>query len=949
MNISDKAHFKDLLRQERIRRNWRQRDVADQVGTTVVTANRWESGIQQPSAYFRLKLCTLFGKSAEELGLVETNLQPSVLTETEEAKKTPSSSPENTSALWTIPYRRNPYFTGRDELLQLLDQHLSEAMQEEPMITRRAALTQPQAIKGLGGIGKTQIAVEYAYRACERGQYTHTLWINASSKEAVMTSFAALAELLPEFPAKNETDQQKLLKAIKRWLEQCKQRWLLIFDNADDLSLLQEYLPQSGNGSILVTTRASAVGSLAVSIDVEKMGFIEGTHLLLRRAQRFAQASDEEVNEAGNIVVALDHFPLALEQAGAYIEEIGCNFGNYLQLYQNHRKALLARRGAQATNYPDSVATTWSLSFQKVEQANPAAAELLRLCAFLAPDHIPEELLKDGAQHWPPMLQQAVSDPFTFDQMLEALLTFSLVKRLAENHFLSIHRLVQIVQMDTMSQEEHRQWAERVVLAVNAMFPLDPSYETAHWPQCLRYLEQAQTCNMLIQLWKLTLTQGADLLYRTAIYLYEHGSYDIAEALYQQALHIRVQSLGSEHHLVASSLTGLAILYRQKGNYTEAEPLFQRALHIWKQSIGLEHTEAAAALNGLAVLYYTQGKYTEAEALHQQALCICEQNLAADHPQLASVLHNLAILYHQQGKYTKAEVLFLQALHIREQNLAVDHPQLASAFTGLATIYVSQGKYTEAEPLYQRALHIWEQNLGTDHSLVAYPLNNLAELYREQGRYTEAEPLYQKALHIWEQNLGTDHSLIAHSLDGLATLYSLQKQYTEAKLLYQRALRIREQSLGSDHPLVASTLTGLATLYLQQENYDDAKALFQRALRIWEQQESSEHPEVARTLNNLASLYNSQGKYEEAEQLFQRALLIREQVLVSQHPDIAETLHNLARLKEALGNNEDARVGYTRALSIREQSLGAKHLKTTETHTSLTALLHVIGHTEEIT
>ena len=144
---------------------------------------------------------------------------------------------------------------------------------------------------------------------------------------------------------KSETDQRKLVEAVKRWLEQCKQRWLLIFDNADEVALVRDYLPQPGNGSIVLTTRAYAVGSLATSIEVETMGFLEGTYLLLRRAQRFEHASDEEINQAGNIVVALDHFPLALDQAGAYIEETQCSFIDYLDLYRTHRRNCLPSVG----------------------------------------------------------------------------------------------------------------------------------------------------------------------------------------------------------------------------------------------------------------------------------------------------------------------------------------------------------------------------------------------------------------------------------------------------------------------------------------------------------------------------------------------------------------------------------------------------------------------------
>lgn len=444
------------------------------------------------------------------------------------------------SGVWNVPYRRNLYFTGRDELLKRLDQQLLVETQDEPVMCR-AALTQPQAIKGLGGIGKTQIAVKYAYRSRKQGYYAHTIWVNAASEEAIMAGFVTIAELLPAFSAKNEKDQRKLLTAIKRWLEECQQRWLLIFDNADDPVLIQEYLPQTGNGSILLTTRANAVAPIGASLEVEKMGIVEGTQLLLRRGQRLENFSDQEQKKAETIACILDGFPLALDQAGAYIEETGCGFDDYLQLYQDHRKELLARRGKQATNYPDSVATTWSLSFQKIEQANPAAAELLHLCAFLAPDHIPEELLKDGASYWPPFLQQAATDLFAFNQILEELLTFSLVKRLVEDRLLSIHRLVQAVQIDKMEKKEQRQWAERVIRAVNVAFPRDPKGDVATWPQCVRYLVQAQRCDALIQQHLFVLSEAADLLERTGTYLCEHASYSIAEPLFLRALHIREQ------------------------------------------------------------------------------------------------------------------------------------------------------------------------------------------------------------------------------------------------------------------------------------------------------------------------------------------------------------------------------------------------------------------------
>src|SRR5260370_2051689 len=537
-----------------------QASMAELLGITRKAVSHWEVGDSYPKVEHLLALLAFaLGQRAfaagheeeeirafwrvahqkvplDEAWLREVLSRPSSLTtllgESSAARGQDGAASSAELRLWTVPYARNPHFTGRDELLDQLRQQRAPSEADQPTTLRRAALTQAQVIKGLGGIGKTQTAIEYAYRAREQGRYTHALWIAAASEEAILASFAALAELVLGVSTSSESDQRKLVAAVQRWLEQCKEPWLLLVDNADDLSLVQPYLLLQGNGSVLLTTRASAAGWLASSIEVDAMGVLEGTQLLLRRAQRFAHATNEEVNEAANLVVALAQFPLALDQAGAYIEETGCSLSDYLQLYQTHRHALLARRGRQATGYPASVATTWSLSFEQVEQTNPAAAELLRLWAFLAPDHIPEELLTQGAPSWPPALQQAVADRFRFNQMLETLLGFSLVKRLSEHRLLSIHRLVQAVQMERMEPQEQRQWAERVVCAVNLVFPRDPPREVDTWPACQRYLEQAQASDTLIGQHQLLLPEAADVLDRTGSYLRVRALDSLAQPLF---------------------------------------------------------------------------------------------------------------------------------------------------------------------------------------------------------------------------------------------------------------------------------------------------------------------------------------------------------------------------------------------------------------------------------
>ncbi len=811
--------------------------------------------------------------------------------------------------VWNVPYSRNPHFTGRDDLLDRLRQQFTPTQQNDSAQTRRVVLTQPLAIKGLGGIGKTQIAVEYAYRSRDLDRYTHTLWVNAMSEETIITSLVAIAEVLPSFFAKNEADQQKLVEAVKRWLELCEQRWLLIFDNVDnpdELPTIQKYLPQGGNGSVLLTTRANAIGSLgASSIEVEDMDLTEGTEFLLHRAQR-KPPSEEERDEATNVVITLDCFPLALDQAGAYIEETGCGFVEYLKVYQDHRKELLSRRGQQATNYPNSVATTWSLSFQKVKQANPASAELLRLCAFLAPDKIPEELIRDGAKHWNSLLQRAAADPFTFDQMIAELRKFSLVARLAETHMLSIHRLVQAVQMDTMTPKVQRQWAERVVRAVNEVFPENPDDMDAG-PQCLRYLDQAQVCKALIEQYKLDLIEAAKLLNRAGIYLDEHALYTIAEPLYQRSLAMYERLLGDMHLDTAASLNNLAILYIKQGKYAEAEPLLKRALAICKQELGDVHPSTATSLSNLAELYAKQGKYAEAELLYQNALAAEEQELEDRHPDVATSLNNLARLYVKQGKYTEAEPLLKRALSTREQELGDTHSDVATSLNDLAILYIEQGEYTEAESLLKRALAIYEQGLGDIHPDMATSLNNLARLYAEQDRYAEAEVLYQRALAIYEQGLGDMHPYTATSLNNLAELYAQQGKYAEAEPLYQRALSIRMQELGDAHPDVAISLNNLAELFVEQGKYAEAELLHQRALAIYEQGPGDMHPGMATSLNNLAFLYAQQGKYAEAELLYQRTLAIYEGVPEQEHATIRIVREDYARLLRSIGREINAR------------------------------------------
>lgn len=691
-----------------------------------------------------------------------------------------SPSSGTLSDVWQMPYHRNPFFTGREQLLQALYERFTRTQTTARMTT--------QALCGLGGIGKTQTAIEYAYRY--REAYHFVLWIRAASRDTIIADFILIADLL-HLPQKDDQDQKRVVAAVKNWLADHSD-WLLILDNADDVELAREFLPTKNTGHILLTTRAQAPGVVAEPITVETMNQEEGTLLLLRRVRLLApntpidHASEADSVIAREIVRTMDGLPLALDQAGAYIERTGCGLAGYLKLYQHHRTDLLHWRSPLSSEYPYTVATTWSLSFQHMEQANPAAADLLRLCAFLDPDAIPEELIAKGAKYLGPVLQPVASNDFKLNETIEVLRTFSLIRRIPDTQSLAIHRLVQVVLKDQMDSQTQQQWAERTVCTVSTVFPGE------RWLPFRHLLPHALTCTALIDQYHLHFVEAAHLLDRTATYLQDHGQYTQAEPLLQRALAIYEKNLGPDHPDIATTLNHLARIYQDQGRYRDAEPLLRRALAIDEAMSNSDHLSTATTLHNLAWLYLLQYRYRDAEPLLQRALAIREPTLGPNHPDTAASIDNLAWLYALQGRYRDAEPLYQRALAMYEQTLGPDHPDTAAILLNLARLYLVQGHYDNAAPFLQRALVINEQMLIPNHPYTATTLHNLARLYQDQGRYAAAEPLYHRALTIREK-VRPEHPDTATTLENYANLLRKMKREQEAEAYERQAKIIRAE------------------------------------------------------------------------------------------------------------------------------------------------------------
>jgi tetratricopeptide (TPR) repeat protein/transcriptional regulator with XRE-family HTH domain len=775
-----KATPNHLLKIARKERGWTQQQVADHIGAPLaLNVSRWESGTAFPSAFYRQKLCLLFNKSLPELGL-----SPG------EGKATANPN------IWLLPYPRNPFFLGREDVLGELHSCLESG--------RMMAPSQPQALCGLGGVGKTQVALEYAYRYAQ--DYQAVFWLRADNRAALVAGFLEMAQAL-QLPERDERDPITAVTAVKGWCGH-QTSWLLILDNADELSSLAEFLPTLVRGHIVVTTRTQALGRLAHGIEIGTLDSETAALLLQRRAGLLAVdaplAKTDETNRTAALQIAeeLGYLPLAIDQAGAYLEETQCGLQQYLDLYRSRRTDLLCRRGGVVQDHPDSVATTWSLSFAAIQHRSALAADLLRLCAVLHPDGIPEELFLQAAAQLGPVLSTLEMDPLQFNQAVAVIQGYSLLRRSSREHMLSIHRLVQVVLQDTMSPQEHALWIDRATAGLNAVFPEVRHQRWEQWTQCGRLLPHvlgAATASGMEH----NTPELASLLTKAADYLLQSAQYEQAEPLYQRALTIYDQMPGCEHPHVAFPLNGLADLYREQGRYEQAEPLYQRALHLW-ETLGHKYLEIPSPLNNLALLYKRQGNLQLAEQLLRRHIFLVEQRLGPQHREVAAPLNNLAILYAEHGNHRQAEPLLQRALSIDEQTYGKEHPEVAYSLTNLAEVYREQGWFEKAEPLYYRALHIREQALGSEHPQVASPLKGLADLYREQCRFEEAEPLYQRALAILRQH-AAEQLDIADILHDLARLFELRGQHDQARTFYQQALAIREQRLGHKHPHTIDT------------------------------------------------------------------------------------------------------------------------------------------------
>jgi tetratricopeptide (TPR) repeat protein len=646
--------------------------------------------------------------------------------------------PGTLPSLWNVARDRNRHFLGRDSALERLHEALLSGTP--------ASLT--QVLKGLGGVGKTALAIEYAYRY--GAQYQGVWWLHAEDPGTLAADYAALGRKLGVELAQ---DQTEAIRAVRTALEQ-RAGLLLVFDNALNSEALEGYLPQGTQRRVLITSRAQYWPN-AYSEGVDLLSVEEaGAFLMDPRGGTSVGIAPPPARAAAATRIAerLGRLPLALAQARAYMQASSTSLESYERLLETH--GLKAAEKGKAPDTQQTVGTTWQLSVERLATECPAAVALLQLCSFLAPDDIALSDLANAAEHLPEPLSSALSDGLALGDLKAAVRRYSLLE--VKHESVSVHRLVQEVIRTRLDAEQRVVWLQAGLRAMRQAFPDNPG-DVRSWPECGRLLGHVSALTAAPAALEADANATGNLLAQAGVYYFGRAVYAEAEPLMRRALLIRENSFGADHPNVTVHLNNLAQLLKATNRLAGAEPLMRRALLIDENTFGADHPDVARDLNNLAALLQGTNRITEAEPLVRRALLIDENTFGADHPNVAVRLNNLAQLLKATDRLAEAEPLMRRALLIDGTTFGADHPEVAIDLNNLAQLLQATDRLAEAEPLMRRALLIDESSFGADHPKVAIDLNNLAALLRATKRLSEAEPLMRRGLSILEKSLGLDH------------------------------------------------------------------------------------------------------------------------------------------------------------------------------------------------
>ncbi|KXJ89485.1 P-loop containing nucleoside triphosphate hydrolase protein [Microdochium bolleyi] len=676
------------------------------------------------------------------------------------------------STFFLVPYTWNPDFVGRSDVLEKLKSQLGHGQPQSSGKQHRRV-----ALYGLGGIGKTQIALAHVYWLQETSPDVSVFWVHASNAERFRQSYVSIAEEC-QIPG-HDDPKTDVLPLLKRWLERKERgRWLMVIDNADDAQLVSgpegvgRHIPECAHGSVVVTTRNKEAGSRLTRggrpIEVREMGESESEELLKKKLEEGGVEADALMALASR----LERLPLALVQAAAFMQEKSVPVSRYLQLLGGGDQDLVDLLSEEFetvgrdSETPRAVTETWILSFDQIQQQNAFAGELLSLMSLFDRQAIPSDFLSDYSK------QQSGQGPrggVQLSKALGVLKAFSFVVE-EKDHGLDMHRLVQLVTRKWLVKKDTiRHFGGQALMAVSHMYPFGSHDNrlicTAYLPHVDAVLKLGGTGSREEKLAR------ASLLHCAAALFYYQGQWGDAEEFQAQAVDLWRALLGPDHPDTLDSMSNLASTYWSQGRWEEAEKLDIEVIETRKTKLGASHPNTLTCMNNLAATYWNQGRWDEAEKLEVEVMETSKTKLGASHPNTLTSINNLAATYKNQGRWDEAEKLEVEVMETSKTKLGASHPDTLISISNLASTYKNQGRWEEAEKLGVEVMETSKTKLGANHPDTLTCMNNLAFTWQGLGRLDDALDLMRQCVQLRHKALGPAHP---HTVFSLSTLYAWQ-------------------------------------------------------------------------------------------------------------------------------------------------------------------------------
>ena len=877
--------------------------------------------------------------------------------------------PDSLDEYFIVPYQKNEHFTGRRGLLARLCEKLCVSVPKQ--YNHRVAL------HGLGGVGKTQLALEYVYT--HKSLHHRVYWISGVDQSSLLSGYLEIGKRTGCIDIWADIGPSDMAKSVISWLNK-QESWLLVIDNIDDPKVVEDHLPERSPTKLtLLTTRNPNADELsAIGLEVDVLDGDDAVELLSIRSGIQGDQVSRNKLEAEEIVREVGCLPLAIEQAAAYIREVSKDIFKFLPSYRKNRKRHHNRVPKANWKYKESIASTWHISFKQVEENNKGASRLLQFLAFLNPDGIYTDFLESGQQGLDAELQAVVSDHDTFLEALSELERFSLIRRqiTEAGQKIILHRLVQWVIIDELDPMERKNIVERVLHLGLSAFPdpalLNASQSTLELSR--RYRSQVMAClrhqdpdyQDIAPVWH-------RLSLRVAGYLYLDGYYDdcaklasltlaadkisfgpehpetlqsmhnlastyskIARAdealkLFHETLDIRKRVLGPDHVDTLQTMHGLGWSYADLARHHDAAKLHEELFHIKRGILGRQHPETLESMHALAWAYWRLGQYHESCSLHQETLDICITVLGVEHIDTLRSMDGLGWAKWRLGRYDEAAKLFEDTFAIRKRVQGENHPDTLFSMDGLAWAYWRLGRYQIAASLFQAALELNKVALGPEHPTTMMNQYGLAHGHLRLGRYTEAVGLFQHVIDVNTRILGPDHPRTLLNFDGLAWCHWMLGAYEEALGLHCKTLDAYRRTLGPMHTDTIFSLYGIGWAQLSLGHYEEAVNIFQERLEICTASLYPDHRDALMSKHGLASAYERLGQYQEAVALFAETLNKRKEALAPEHPEIIETMDGLASAYRGVGRYDDAKKLFNETLKMRKRIFGDVHPDTLRT------------------